>query len=101
MVEGLLQNPIDSVNWRRHRSGCPHFRTRWLPENDVANGEPMYQVFCGMNTPPVTFEEQEKCLASKTRCWRVAEANRKRPGASRAAATAEIPLASVRRRKPA
>lgn len=96
MVEGLLQNPIDSVNWRRHRSGCPHFRTRWLPENDVANGEPMYQVFCGMNTPPVTFEEQEKCLASKTRCWRLAEAK----GNLRRSPTA-IPLASVKRRKPA
>lgn len=48
----------------------------------------MYQVFCGMNTPPGTVEEQEKCLASKTRCWRVAE-------------TANIPLSSIKRRRPA
>jgi hypothetical protein len=53
----------------------------------------MYQVFCGMNTPPVTFEEQEKCLASKTQCWRLAEARRK--------GSADVPLESVKRRKPA
>jgi hypothetical protein len=34
----------------------------------------MYQVFCLMNTPPETLEEQEKCLASRTRCWRLAAA---------------------------
>jgi hypothetical protein len=32
----------------------------------------MYQVFCLMNTPPETLDEQEKCLASRTRCWRLA-----------------------------
>jgi hypothetical protein len=31
----------------------------------------MYQVFCLMNTPPETLDEQEKCLASRTRCWRL------------------------------
>lgn len=34
----------------------------------------MYQVFCLMNTPPETLEEQERCLASRTRCWRLAAA---------------------------
>ncbi len=91
---GLVQDPITSVNWRRHRSGCPHYRIRWLPENDFFRGEPMYQVFCGKDTPPTSFEEQEKCLASKTICWRIAEA-RRTEGA------ADIPLDSVKRRKPA
>jgi len=90
---GLVQNPITSVNWRRHRSGCPHYRIRWFPENDFRRGEPMYQVFCGKDTPPTSFEEQEKCLASKTTCWRIAEARRN--------GSADIPLESIKRRKPA
>ena len=32
----------------------------------------MYQVFCMKNTPPVTSEEQERCLRSKSCCWRLA-----------------------------
>ncbi len=35
-------------------------------------GEPMYQVFCMKGTPPITLEEQERCLHSKTCCWRLA-----------------------------
>lgn len=29
-----------------------------------------------MNTPPETYEEQEKCMAARTKCWRLAEAER-------------------------
>jgi hypothetical protein len=53
----------------------------------------MYQVYCMMNTPPETFEEQERCLASRTQCWRTGEAT--------TGEQAHISLASVRRRKPA
>jgi hypothetical protein len=98
VTEGLLHNPITSINWRRHRSGCPQYRVRWLPHNDFSQGEPMYQVFCGMNTPPTTFEEQERCLASKTQCWRIAEGAKAR---RQAAGAADIPLDSIKRRKPA
>ena len=52
----------------------------------------MYQVFCMRNTPPESFEEQEKCLNARTECWRVAEARRN---------GGDVPLASIRRRKPA
>lgn len=48
------------------------YRERWFPCNDVAAGEPMYQVFCMQGTPPVTWEEQDKCLHSKNGCWRLA-----------------------------
>jgi hypothetical protein len=65
-------NPAENCNWRRHKNACPFYRERWFPGNDVAAGEPMYQVFCMKNTPPVTFEEQERCLHSKTSCWRLA-----------------------------
>lgn len=39
-------------------------------------GEPMYQVFCMKDTPPVTSEEQDRCFRSKTCCWRLAEKKR-------------------------
>lgn len=32
----------------------------------------MYQVFCMQGTPPVSWEEQDKCMHSKTSCWRLA-----------------------------
>jgi len=54
----------------------------------------MYQVFCGKNTPPGTVEEQERCLSSKTRCWRLAEM-------AATASGGHIPLSSVKRRRPA
>lgn len=93
-------NPISSINWRRHRSGCPHYRERWFKQTELQLGEPMYQVFCGMNTPPGTIEEQEKCLSSKTRCWRTAEMA-SAGGAGKRAGGADIPLSSVKRRRPA
>lgn len=84
------ENPITNINWRRHRRGCPHYRERWFAQSDLQRGEPMYQVYCGMNTPPNSLEEQEKCLSSKTHCWRLAEAG-----------AAPIPVSSIKRRRPA
>ncbi|HLZ24355.1 MAG TPA: hypothetical protein VKQ30_19750 [Ktedonobacterales bacterium] len=95
MTSSVSENPRESINWRRHRNGCPNYRVRWLPENDFTGGEPMYQVFCLMDTPPQTFEEQEKCLNSPRECWRIAEARRGK------GATADIPVSHVKRRKPA
>ena len=92
-VNSLSENPAQSINWRRHRNGCPFYRVRWYANSDLAAGEPMYQVYCMMNTPPETFEEQERCLASRTQCWRIADATDSQD--------ARIPLNSVRRRKPA
>ena len=96
VVESLSENPRDSVNWRRHRTGCPNYRVRWFVGTNPDAGEPMYQVYCLRNTPPETFDEQEKCLTSRTECWRIAEARAaghpRRP----------IPLTDVRRaHKPA
>jgi len=76
LADTLETNPAESVNWRKHKNACPFYRERWFPHNDVAAGEPMYQVFCMKNTPPVTLEEQEKCLHSKTCCWRLANRQR-------------------------
>jgi hypothetical protein len=33
----------------------------------------MYQVFCMQGTPPVTWEEQDRCMHSKSGCWRLAK----------------------------
>ncbi len=71
MAAALHEDPRTSPNWRYHKNACPHYRERWFPENNCAAGEPLYQVFCLMNTPPVTEEEQDKCLHSRFACWRL------------------------------
>ncbi len=86
----MREHPRESVNWRRYRDACPHYRVRWLPDSDPEAGEPFYQVFCLMNTPAQTWEEQEKCLSSRTRCWRLAEAQCKAPRGI------DIPLTSIK-----
>jgi len=73
VTETLVENPSEHSDWRRHKNGCPNYRERWLPHSNLAAGEPLYQVFCLLNTPPTTLEEQEKCLGSRTHCWRLAE----------------------------
>jgi hypothetical protein len=74
----IKTNPSESPNWRKHKNACPFYRERWFPSSDVAAGEPMYQVFCMKDTPPVTLEEQERCLRSKTCCWRLAQGQQAR-----------------------
>lgn len=74
MTAELNEDPRERSDWRRHKNGCPFYRERWFPHSEPSAGEPMYQVFCLMNTPPETLEEQDKCLASRTRCWRLAAA---------------------------
>lgn len=71
MAEGLRDDPRTNINWRTYRTGCPQYRVRWPEDSDTRNGEPLYQVFCGMNTPPVTADEQAKCLVSHSACWRL------------------------------
>jgi len=71
-VAGTIEiNPSENSNWRRHKNACPFYRERWFPGNDIMAGEPMYQVFCMKGTPPVTLEDQERCMRSKTCCWRL------------------------------
>ncbi len=72
MAAVLKEDPGKSPNWRHHKNACPYYRERWFPENNLAAGEPIYQVFCMQNTPPVTSGEQEKCLSSRFVCWRLA-----------------------------
>lgn len=67
-------HPSENSNWRRHKNACPFYRERWFPCNDTSLGEPMYQVFCMQDTPPTTWEEQDRCMHSKNGCWRHAQA---------------------------
>ncbi|HLY30915.1 MAG TPA: hypothetical protein VKQ36_07790 [Ktedonobacterales bacterium] len=95
----VVRDPRESIDWRRHRHGCPYYRERWFPQSDLEAGEPMYQVFCLMNTPPESWAEQDKCLVSRTRCWRLAEGPVSNHQTGEASAP-DIPLGSVRRRSP-
>ncbi|HLV99640.1 MAG TPA: hypothetical protein VKT82_13285 [Ktedonobacterales bacterium] len=81
MAAVLKEDPGTSPNWRHHKNACPHYRERWFPENNLAAGEPIYQVFCMQNTPPVTSDEQDKCLHSRFVCWRLAGKAADRPPA--------------------
>jgi hypothetical protein len=64
----------------------------------------MYQVYCGMNTPPESVEEQERCLTSKTRCWRLAMMAQRAHDGMKSNEDEDsapvIPLNSVTRRNP-
>ncbi|MCL4466440.1 MAG: hypothetical protein M1401_08410 [Chloroflexi bacterium] len=71
----------DSINMRRFPTGCDYYRENWT----VDDGETLYQIYCLRGTPPLTREEQEKCIASKRGCWRRSAAQKR--GAN-AAATA-------------
>jgi hypothetical protein len=34
----------------------------------------LYQIICLQNTPPENVAEQDRCMKSRTRCWRLARA---------------------------
>ncbi|MEO7003087.1 MAG: hypothetical protein ABI068_14845 [Ktedonobacterales bacterium] len=85
----IARHPRESIDWRKHHYGCPFYRERWFPNSMPELGEPMYQVYCMKDTPPESWAEQEKCLSSRARCWRLAEAKQ-------AAGGVDIPLSSVK-----
>ena len=90
-------HPSENSNWRKHKNACPFYRERWFPCNDASRGEPMYQVFCMQDTPPVTWEEQDRCMHSKNGCWRHAqakEATRKEAAAGKASGPSNSSSAS-------
>jgi hypothetical protein len=93
-TQEIREDPREHSDWRRHKNGCPHYRERWFPHSDPSAGEPMYQVFCLMNTPPETLDEQDKCLSSRLRCWRLvaAEARARAQQQAEAASGAKQPV---------
>ena len=93
MASTIETNPAENSNWRKHKNACPFYRERWFPASDFMKGEPMYQVFCMKNTPPVTSDEQDRCFRSKTCCWRLAKEQTSTE--QQPAETAEAPLHSA------
>lgn len=68
----------DSINLRRFPSGCSNYRENWTVDDNSV----LYQIYCLVGDPPLTREEQEKCLASKKGCWREREASSRRKRAA-------------------
>jgi hypothetical protein len=68
----------DKINYRRHKGACPFYRENWSCESErnAPSGQLLYQIICLMDTPPVTADEQNLCLHSPTRCWRLSAAAR-------------------------
>jgi hypothetical protein len=92
LTSTIETNPSENSNWRKHKNACPFYRERWFPANDVMAGEPMYQVFCMKNTPPVTSEEQDRCFRSKTCCWRLVEKKKAAAEKQQQSSPEEAPL---------
>jgi hypothetical protein len=54
----------DSNRFRRHRGACRYYREDWnVPDA-------LYRCYCLLEMPPVTAEEQARCMAAVDGCWR-------------------------------
>src|SRR5579864_3842524 len=69
----------DRPDWRRHKGACANYRERWSSADEAGDDgcRLLYQVICLLGTPPVTLEEQERCLCTVQGCWRLPETNPK------------------------
>jgi hypothetical protein len=65
----------DRPHWRRHKGACPFYRENWIVSDpgpvDPSGETVLYEVYCLKDTPPVTIEEQDRCLTSPHVCWRL------------------------------
>jgi hypothetical protein len=65
----------DQARFRRHRGACPFYRENWVNSGDEARPEAreivLYEIYCLQDTPPVTAEEQDRCMHSPRMCWRI------------------------------
>src|SRR4051795_2453461 len=86
----------DHPDWRRYRQACPYYRERWAVDDEegVDGNVLLYQIICLQNTPPVDLTAQDRCMKSRTRCWRRArtKAPAPRPEAEPQAAPAADPV---------
>lgn len=54
----------DSNRFRRHVGACRYYREDWnVPDA-------LYRCYCLLEMPPVTAQEQVRCMAAKDGCWR-------------------------------
>ena len=65
----------DNPNWRRHKGACAFYRERWTAGDEVGDDgcRLLYQIFCLMNTPPLSAAEQDRCMAATHGCWRLTQ----------------------------
>jgi hypothetical protein len=70
----------DNPNWRRHKGACANYRERWSPADEPGDEgcRLLYQIVCLLGTPPVSAEEQARCMGTTTGCWRLKEPARGR-----------------------
>lgn len=65
----------DRSHYRRHKGACPFYRENWINSGNVADLDErevvLYQIYCLKDTPPVTAEEQQRCMHSPHACWRL------------------------------
>lgn len=65
----------DNPNWRRHKGACLNYRERWSAADEPGDDgcRLLYQIVCLMGTPPLTSDEQKRCLSATHACWRHSE----------------------------
>jgi hypothetical protein len=70
----------DNPSWRRHKGACIHYRERWTTHDEPGDDgcTLLYQIFCLMNTPPVSPDEQALCMGSTHGCWRLKQGSTRR-----------------------
>ena len=68
----------DNPNWRRHNGACANYRERWTVADEPGDEGCilLYQIVCLMDTPPLTAEEQRRCLCASQGCWRLGAGSR-------------------------
>jgi hypothetical protein len=64
----------DNPNWRRHKGACANYRERWTAGDETGDDgcRLLYQIFCLRDTPPLSADEQERCMCATHGCWRLA-----------------------------
>ncbi len=63
----------DQRRFRRHEGACPFYRENWIASEDQRNRKNeivLYEIYCLREFPPETVDEQHRCMAAETRCWR-------------------------------
>jgi hypothetical protein len=67
----------DRREWRRFKGACSNYREHWSPVDEPGDEgcRLLYQVICLLGTPPLTLEEQQRCLRTVRGCWRLPESD--------------------------
>lgn len=69
----------DQARFRRHKGACPYYRENWVNSGDLLDREArdltLYEIYCLKDTPPLTAQEQQRCMRSAHICWRLKPRN--------------------------